>query len=140
MKDMRVEVKISTYLLLSDELPGSTMFPVMRTSPSNLLPHTPPLPPSHHHKPIHCQFLFSSSDNEESSAVHIPYNYSTSIPQNPMGFAQQPLSKSIYTICEDLEEEEEEEEEKKKKKKKKIFKQLHWMMTESVPDRHLCIP
>ena len=47
MKDMRVEVKISTYPLLSDELPESTMFQVMKTYPSNLLLHTPQLPASH---------------------------------------------------------------------------------------------
>ena len=47
MKDMRAEVKISTYPLLSDEIPESTVFPVMRTSPSNLLPHAPQLPASH---------------------------------------------------------------------------------------------
>ena len=47
MKDMRVEVKISTYPLLSDELPESAMFPVMKTSPITLLLHTPQLPVSH---------------------------------------------------------------------------------------------
>ena len=47
MKDMTVEVKFSSYPLLSDELPESTMFPVMRTSPLNLLPHVPQLPASH---------------------------------------------------------------------------------------------
>ena len=44
---MRVEVKISTYTLLSDKLPESTMFAVMRTSPFNLLSHVPQLPTSH---------------------------------------------------------------------------------------------
>ena len=49
-----------------------------------------------------------------------------------MGFAQQPLSRSIYTICDDLEEEEEED-----------FQILalddeHWI-TEPVPDRDLYI-
>ena len=47
MKDLRVEVKISTYPLLSQELPESTMFPVMRTSPSTLLHHAPQPPASH---------------------------------------------------------------------------------------------
>ena len=47
MKDMRVEVKISTYPLLSDELPESTMFPVMTTSPLTLLLHAAQLPASH---------------------------------------------------------------------------------------------
>ena len=50
-----------------------------------------------------------------------------------MSFAQQPLSKSIYTICDDLEEEEEVED----------FQTValdddHWI-TDPVPDRHLCI-
>ena len=47
MKDMRVEMKISTYPLLSDELPESTMFSVMTASP--LIPqlHTAQLPASH---------------------------------------------------------------------------------------------
>ena len=57
--------------------------------------------------PVCHQVSFSSSDDEDSSAVHIPSPYSTSPPQNPMGFAQQPLSKSIYTMCDHLEEEEE---------------------------------
>ena len=47
MKDMRVEVKISTYPLLSDELPESTMFPVMDTFPLILLLHAAQLPASH---------------------------------------------------------------------------------------------
>ena len=47
MKDMRVEVKISTYPLLSDEHPESTMFPVMKTSPMTLLLHAPQLRVSH---------------------------------------------------------------------------------------------
>ena len=47
MKDMRVEVKISTYPLLSDRLPESTMFPVMWTSPLTLLHHAPQLPANH---------------------------------------------------------------------------------------------
>ena len=37
MKDMRVDVKILTYPLLSEELPESTMFLVMRTFPLILL-------------------------------------------------------------------------------------------------------
>ena len=39
MKDMKVEVKVSTYPLLLDELPESTMFPVMNTSPLMPLLH-----------------------------------------------------------------------------------------------------
>ena len=46
-KDMRVEVKISTYQLLSDVFPGSTMFPVMTTSPLIPLCHAAQLPASH---------------------------------------------------------------------------------------------
>ena len=50
-----------------------------------------------------------------------------------MDFAQQPLSKSIYTICDDLEEDEEEED----------FQTVtldddHWT-TDDIPDRDLCI-
>ena len=44
---MRVKVKISTYPLLLDELLQSTMFPVMTTSPLNLLLHAAQLPASH---------------------------------------------------------------------------------------------
>ena len=49
-----------------------------------------------------------------------------------MGFAQHPLSKSIYTICDDVEDEEEED-----------FQTVtlhydHWTTAE-IPDRHLCI-
>ena len=47
MKDMTVEVKISTYPPLSDELLESTMFPVMKTSPSDLLLCAAQLPASH---------------------------------------------------------------------------------------------
>ena len=48
-----------------------------------------------------------------------------------MGFAQQPPSKSIFTMCDDLEEDEEEED----------FQTVtldddHWT-TEEIPDRHL---
>ena len=50
-----------------------------------------------------------------------------------MGFAQQPHSKSIYTICDDLEGDEEEED----------FQTVtldndHWT-TEEMPDGHMCI-
>ena len=85
-----------------------------------------------HHKSVHCQLSFSSSDNEESSTVCILSTYSTE-PQNPMGFAQKLPSKSIFTIYGDLEEDEEEED----------FQTVtldddHWT-TEEIPDRHLCI-
>ena len=50
-----------------------------------------------------------------------------------MGFAQQLPSKSIFTMCDDLDEDEEEED----------FQTItldddHWT-TEEIPDRHLCI-
>ena len=50
-----------------------------------------------------------------------------------MGFAQQALSKSLYTICDDLEEDEDKED----------FQTVeldndHWT-TDEIPDRHLCI-
>ena len=61
--------------------------------------------------------------------LHIPSTYSTLPPYNPMGFAQQPLSKSIYTICDDLEEED---------FQTVALDDEHWI-TEPVPDRHLCI-
>ena len=53
--------------------------------------------------------------------------------QNPIGFAQQPHSKSVYTTCDDLEED----------KNKEDFQMVtlddnHWT-TEVIPDRHLCI-
>ena len=41
------ESEISTYPLPPDELPGSTMFPVMKTSPLTLLLHEAQLPASH---------------------------------------------------------------------------------------------
>ena len=46
MKDTRVEVKISTYPLLSDVLPESTMFPVMTTFPLTLPLHPAQVPAS----------------------------------------------------------------------------------------------
>ena len=70
------------------------------------------------HKPV-CHWLsFSSDDNKDSSAVHSPSHNSHPLPQNPMGFAQQPLTKFIYTYVMTS-----------KKKKKKISNQLHWTMT-----------
>ena len=47
-----------------------------------------------------------------------------------MGFAQQPLSKSIYAICDDPEDEE--------GFQTVALDDEHWI-TEQVPDRHLCI-
>ena len=86
-----------------------------------------------HQNPVHCQLSFSSSDEEESSTVDIPSTYSAAPPQNSMGFAQQPSSRSIFTMCDDLAEDEEEED----------FQTVtldddHWT-TEEIPDRHLHI-
>ena len=50
-----------------------------------------------------------------------------------MGFAQQPHSKSIYTICDDLEEDKEEED-----FPTVILADNHWT-TEEIPNRHLCV-
>ena len=61
-----------------------------------------------HHKPVHHQLSFNTSEDEEICAVDIPSIYSTS-PQNPMGFAQQLPSKSTFTMCDDIEEDKEEE-------------------------------
>ena len=50
-----------------------------------------------------------TSDDEKSLTVEIASTYSTMLPQNLMGFAQQPHSKCILTIRDDLGEDEEEE-------------------------------
>ena len=42
----------------------------------------------------------------DSYVVHSPSHNSTSLLQNPMGFAQLPLTKSIYTVWDDFQEEE----------------------------------
>ena len=55
-----------------------------------------------HHKPVCHQLSFSGSDDKESSAVHLPSNYSTAPPQNPMGFAQQPPYNFTYITHDDL--------------------------------------
>ena len=73
-----------------------------------LMPHSTATSQSHH-KPVWCQLSFSTSDDEESTTVDIPSDYSTAPPQNPMGFAQQPHYKPYYTMCDDLEVGEEEE-------------------------------
>ena len=49
-----------------------------------------------------------------------------------MGFAQQPPSKSIFTMCDDIEDEEEED------FQTVILDDDHWT-TEEIPNRHLCI-
>ena len=79
-------------------------------------------------KPV-CHWLsFNSSEDEESLAVD-------SSPQNLPDLAQQPDSKCIYTICDDLEEEDEEEEEDFQTV---TLDDAHWTM-EEIQDRHLCI-
>ena len=50
-----------------------------------------------------------------------------------MGFAQQPLSKSIYTICDDLEEDKEEED------FQTVTLDDDCWTTKEIPYRHLCI-
>ena len=50
-----------------------------------------------HHKPVCVWLSFKSSEDEENSAVDIS-------PQNHPDLAQQPDSKCICTICDDLEE------------------------------------
>ena len=61
------------------------------------------------HNPVQCQLSFSSSDDEDISTVDIPSPTSTVPLQNPMDFPQQPHSKCILTICDDLDDDEEEE-------------------------------
>ena len=85
-------------------------------------------------KPVYCQLSSSSSDDEESSSVDIPLHYSMLPPWNPpWGVAQQPLSKSIYTIYGDLEEDKEED----------YFQTVtlddNHQTADQIPDRHLCI-
>ena len=86
----------------------------------------------HSYQPVesHCQLSFSSSDVENISAVHGSSHTSTSPPQNPMGFAKPPPTKSIYTICDDFEEDEDFQ--------TVALDDNHWI-TDPVPDRHLCI-
>ena len=126
-----MEEKISTYPLLSDVLPESTMFPAMTTYLLTLPLHKAQVPASH--KPVCCQLSFNSSEDEESPAVDISAPYSTASLWNLPDLAQQPDSKSIYPNCDDLEVDEEE----------KDFQTVplddnHWA-TEVIPDRHLCI-
>ena len=49
-----------------------------------------------------------------------------------MGFVQQLPSKSIFTMCDDLEDEEEED-------FQKVTLDDDYQTTEEIPDRHLCI-
>ena len=126
---MRVEVRISTYPLLSDELPESTMFPVMKTSHSNLLPHAPQLPDGHiaslYTTGYHSVALTTKNDLQfRLHLITAPYHHRT------LWFCTAALSKSIYTVCDDSEEEEDFQ--------TYALDDHHWI-TNHVPDRHLCI-
>ena len=132
-KDMRVEVKISTYPLLSDVFPKSTMFPVMTTSPLNLLLHAAQLPASHITKL--CTAGYHSVVLTRKKVPQLTFHLLTALHyhRTPWVFPQQLPSKSIFTICDDLAKDEEEED----------FQMVrldddHWT-TEEIPDRHLCI-
>ena len=82
------------------------------------------------YKPVCCQLSFSSSDDENISAVHGLSHTSTSPLQNPMGYAKPPPTKSIYTICDDFKEDEDFQ--------TVVLDDNHWI-TDPVPDRHMCI-
>ena len=133
MKDMRVAVKILTFPLLSDEPPESTMSPVMTTSPLTLPPHAAWVPASHATKLYDAGYSFSSSDDEDSSAVDIPSPSSTAPLQIPVDFSQQPHSKYILTICNDLDDDEEEED-----FQIVSLEDDHWTI-KAILDRHLCV-
>ena len=97
----------------------------------SITPHSMDTSQSHCH-PVQCQLSVNTSDDEESTAVHISPTCSTMPPQNPLGFAQQTCYKPIHTVCDDLEEDKEED-----------FQNVplddnHWT-TDEIPDRHLCI-
>ena len=104
---MRVEVKISTYPLLSNILLEYTMFPVMTTFSFD--PVTPCSRGTNqsHCKPVQCWLSFNTCDDEDISADDIPPTGSTTPPQNLLGFAQLTHYKPIYTMCADLEEDKE---------------------------------
>ena len=86
-----------------------------------------------HLKPVQCWLSFSTSDDEESFMVDIASTKSTTPPQSPMGFAQQPHSKCILTIHDDLGEDKEDED------IQTVSLDNDWT-AEEIPDRHLCIP
>ena len=86
-----------------------------------------------HHKPVQCQLSFSSSDDEDGSTVDIPMPSGTAPLQSPMDFSQQPHSKYILTICDDLDDDEEKED-----FQTVSLQDNHWT-TKEIPDRHLCI-
>ena len=75
----------------------------------------------------------SSSDDEDSSTVDIPSPSSTAPLQSPMDFSQQPHSKYILIICDDLDDDKEEQD-----FQRVSLEDDHWA-TKDIPDRHLCI-
>ena len=86
-----------------------------------------------HCKPVWHQLTFSTSDDEDSSAVDIPSPSHTASPQRHTDTPQWPHSKCILTIYDDLDVEEEEED-----FQTVSLEDDHWHM-EEIPDRHLCI-
>ena len=76
MKDMRVAVKVSTYQLLSDVTPESTLFQMMTTPHFTLPLHVAQVPASHITSQSIASYQSVSSEDEESPAVDIspPYN------------------------------------------------------------------
>ena len=130
MKDMRVEVKISTYPLLSDELPESIMFPLMRTSPLTLLHHTPQLPASHVTSLYATSYLSVALMIKKVPQFTLHLTTAAYHPE-PHGFCTAATIQSIYTICNDLEDEEEDFQ-------TVALDDEDWI-TGPVPDRHLCI-
>ena len=131
MKDMKVEVKLLTYPLLSKELSEFTTFLVMRTSPSTLLLHAPQLPASQiaslctsaYHSAVLTMKTFLQFIVHPTQAPH--YHCI------PSHFDKSP-AKSIYTICDDLEEEEEQD------FQTATLDDDHWII-DPVSDRCLCI-
>ena len=126
---MRVEVKVPTPLRHTPKVHHVFSDDHISFDPST--PCSTAISQSHH-KPVCCQLSFSSSGNEECSAIDIPSTYST-VPQNPMGFVLQLPPMSILTMCGDLKEDEEEED-----FQTVTLDDYHWT-TEIIPDRHLCM-
>ena len=81
-------------------------------------------------KTVYHHLSFSSSGDEDISSVHSSSQTSTSLPLHSMHFDKSP-AKSIYTICDDLEEEEEQD-------FQTVTLDNHWI-TDPVPERCLCI-
>ena len=83
-------------------------------------------------KPVQCWLFFSSSDDEDSSTVDIPSFSSTAPLQSPVDFSQQPHSKYILTIHDDLDYEEEGD-------FQTVSSEDDHLTTKAILDRHLCI-